>query len=206
MSRRKRKTRSWVADKKRDVYSRKARQAGYRSRAAYKLQEIDERDRLFARAGCVLDLGAAPGGWSQYARERLSGGTIVAVDLLPMEPIQGVTAVQGDFTDAGVQDRLLGLVSPREYDLVISDLAPNITGIADVDQANAARLAEQVIAFSARILAKNGGLLVKVFEGSEAERIRRLGREMFHQSAVRKPGASRDRSREFYLVLRRPRR
>lgn len=206
MGRRKRRTRSWIAGKKGDVYTRRARQAGYRSRAAYKLQQIDERDRLFPRANRVLDLGAAPGGWSQYARERLPGGAIVALDLLPMEPIEGVTVVQGDFTDPSVQERVLALMTPDEYDLVISDLAPNITGIADVDQANAARLVEQVMAFSARILANNGGLVVKAFEGSEAAGIRGLGEKTFHQCAVRKPGASRDKSREFYLVLRRPRR
>lgn len=206
MSRKKSRNRNWLADKQRDVYSRRARQAGYRSRAAYKLQQIDERDRLFDRAARVLDLGAAPGGWSQYARARLSGGTLVALDLLPIEPVDGVTIVQGDFTDVSVQKRVLALVSPHAYDLVMSDLAPNITGIADVDQANAARLAEQVMNFSAAILAKNGGLVVKIFEGSEAARIRRLGEQLFHQCAVRKPGASRDRSREFYLALRRPRR
>jgi len=206
MARKKRRTRNWVADKKRDVYTRRARQAGYRSRAAYKLQQIDERDRLFARADCVLDLGAAPGGWSQYARQRLSGGEIVAVDLLPMEPIDGVTGVQGDFTDASVQEHVLALVAPRAYDLVLSDMAPNITGIPDADQARAAGLVEQVMAFSARILRENGVLVVKVFEGGEAEGLRRLARDSFHGCTVRKPEASRDRSREFYLVLRRPRR
>ncbi len=206
MNRRKRRTRSWVADKERDVYTREARRAGYRSRAAYKLQQLDERDRLFSRARRVLDLGAAPGGWSQYARERLPGGTLVALDLLPVEPIDGATIIQGDFTEAAVQAHVLALVSPHAYDLVLSDMAPNITGIADVDQANAAHLVEQVMEFSARILAKNGGLVVKAFEGSEAAGIRRLGEQRFHQCAVRKPGASRDRSREFFLVLKRPRR
>lgn len=205
MGRRKRKTRNWVAGQQRDAYARQARQAGYRSRAAYKLQQIDERDRLLARARCVLDLGAAPGGWSQYARQRLTGGTVVALDLLAMEPIEGVNYLQGDFTDAGVQERLLDLISPHAYDLVLSDMAPNITGIADVDQANATLLARSVMTFSARILAKNGGLVVKLFEGDEAAGIRRLGEQLFHQCVVRKPGASRDRSREHYLVLRRPR-
>jgi len=205
MGRRKRRTRGWVADKKRDVYTRRARDAGYRSRAVYKLQQIDERDRLFARASRVLDLGAAPGGWSQYARERLkAGGVVVALDLLPMEPIDGVTFVQGDFTDAGVQRRLQDRAAPGAYDLVLSDLAPNITGISDVDQANAAALVEQVLDFSARILAPNGGLVVKAFEGGEAAELRRLAGERFRHCAVRKPQASKDRSREFYLVLRRP--
>lgn len=205
MGRRKRKTRSWAADRQRDVYTRRARQAGYRSRAAYKLRQLDERDRLFARARRVLDLGAAPGGWSQYARERLEGGSVVALDLLPMTPVEGVTFVQGDFTDETVRDRLMALISPHVYNLVISDMAPNITGIADVDQANAAALAERVVTFAARIMAKNGVLVVKVFEGGEAARVRRLGEAAFRQCTVRKPDASRDESREFYLVLRRPR-
>lgn len=206
MAGKKRRTRNWVANKKRDVYTRRARQAGYRSRAAYKLQQIDERDRLFARADCVLDLGAAPGGWSQYARQRMTGGDIVAVDLLPMEPIDGVTVVQGDFTDAPVQEHALSLIAPRAYDLVLSDMAPNITGIPDADQARAAGLVEQVMAFSARILRESGVLVVKVFEGGEAAGLRRLAQDTFHGCTVRKPEASRDRSREFYLVLRRPRR
>ncbi|HSH42955.1 MAG TPA: RlmE family RNA methyltransferase [Arenicellales bacterium] len=203
MGRKKRSTRNWVAGKRRDVYTRQARSAGYRSRAAYKLQQIDERDHLFRRVNRVLDLGAAPGGWSQYARERLSGGTIVALDLLSMKPIDGVTVLQGDFTDAAARERVADLVSPHAYDLVMSDMAPNITGIADVDQANAASLAEQAIEFAARVLAENGALVLKVFAGSEADRVRRLAQSVFRQCAVRKPGASRDQSREFYLVLRR---
>lgn len=202
MARRKSKTRRWVADKQRDPYARAARAAGYRSRAAFKLQQMDEQDRLFARARRVLDLGAAPGGWSQYARDSLADGTVVAVDLLPMAPIDGVTFVQGDFTDAAVQQRILALAAPDAYDLVISDMAPNITGIADVDQANAAGLAEEVINFSGRMLAKNGILLVKLFEGSETARIRGVAESKFQRATVRKPRASRDRSREIYLLLR----
>lgn len=205
MSRRKRRTRNWIADKERDPYTRRARAAGYRSRAVFKLQEIDERDHLFRGTSRVLDLGSAPGGWSQYARDRSPRGAVVAVDLLPMAPVAGVTVVQGDFTAETVQHRLMELVSPDSYDLVISDMAPNISGIADVDQANAAELAERAIRFSAEILGKEGVALVKVFEGGEALRIRRLGEALFWRSAVRKPQASRDRSREIYLLLRRPR-
>ena len=201
---RKRKTRSWLANKKRDPYTRRAREAGYRSRAVYKLQQIDEQDRLFAGATRVLDLGSAPGGWSQYARERVMGGSIVAIDILPMPPIEGVAFVQGDFRHEAVQKRLMELASPHTYDLVISDMAPNITGIADVDQANAAELAEGAITLSARILAKNGALVVKLFEGSEAAQIRNLGTSRFRRCVVRKPQASRGKSREIYLLLRGP--
>ncbi|MGA8258596.1 MAG: RlmE family RNA methyltransferase [Arenicellales bacterium] len=200
----KRKTRSWLADRSRDPYTRRAREAGYRSRAVYKLQQIDERDRLFVGVNRVLDLGCAPGGWSQYARERITGGRVVAVDILPMPAIEGVAFVQGDFREEAVQRRLLEPVSPQPYDLVISDMAPNITGIADVDQANAAELAEGAIALSVRILAKNGALLVKLFEGSEAARIRSLGISLFRRCVVRKPQASRGKSREIYLLLRGP--
>lgn len=206
MGARKRRTRNWVAGKQRDVYGRQARQAGYRSRAVYKLAQIDQRDRLFAKASRVLDLGAAPGGWSQLARERLAGGgTLVALDLLPMAPLDGVCCVQGDFTDPGVQAQLLAQISPYHYDLVISDLAPNITGIASADQARAAQLVSGVMTFAARILAPQGALVVKAFEGEEAATLRALGERLFRRSAVRKPQASRDRSREFYLVLRGPR-
>jgi len=206
MSRRKRGTRKWVAEKSRDPYTRQARQAGYRSRAVYKLEQIDRQDKLLRGARRVLDLGAAPGGWTQYARRQVSGGLVVALDLLPVARIEGVTVIQGDFTDPGIQARLLELVAPDGYDLVISDMAPNISGIADVDQARGAALAECVITFSSRILAYNGKLLVKLFEGSEAARIRALGQSLFHRAAVRKPGASRDKSREFYMLLERPRR
>lgn len=206
MARRKRGTRRWVDEKKRDPYARQARQSGYRSRSAYKLEQVDHQDGLLRGARRVLDVGAAPGGWSQYAKRRMAGGSVVAVDLLPVAPIEGVTIIQGDFTDPEVQARLLEVVEPDSYDLVISDMAPNITGIADVDQARGAELAEAVITFSARILAAKGGLLVKVFEGSEAARIRTYGQSMFQRSVVRKPDASRDKSREFYLVLQRPRR
>lgn len=206
MARRKRSTRKWVDEKKRDPYARQARQSGYRSRSVYKLEQIDRQDGLLRGAQRVLDVGAAPGGWSQYARSRVSGGPIVALDLLPVAAIDGVTIMQGDFTDPTVQGRALELIEPHGYDLVISDMAPNITGIADVDQARSAELAEQVITFSARALADKGKLLVKVFEGSEAARIRTLGQSLFHRSVVRKPDASKDKSREFYLVLQRPRR
>lgn len=206
MARRKRGTRKWVDEKKRDPYARQARQSGYRSRSAYKLEQIDRQDGLLRGARRVLDVGAAPGGWSQYAKRRITGGSVVAVDLLAMTPIEGVTIIQGDFTDSAVQARLLEAVEPGSYDLVISDMAPNITGIVDVDQARGAELAEQVINFSARILADKGRLLVKVFEGSEAARIRTLGQSLFQRSVVRKPDASKDKSREFYLVLQQPRR
>lgn len=205
MANRKRKARNWARDKQRDVYTRRARDAGYRSRSAYKLQEIDEQDRLFKGVRRVLDLGAAPGGWSQYARSRCPGGKLVAVDLLPMDPIDGVVFVQGDFNDPEVRKRLEAEAAPESYDLVICDMAPNITGIPDVDQANVAGLVEQAITFSARILAKNGKLLVKLFEGREAAAVRRLGGSLFQHAAVRKPGASRSKSREIYLVLRQPR-
>lgn len=205
MAGRKRKTRNWAREKQRDVYTRRAREAGYRSRAAYKLQQIDERDRLLKGVGNVLDLGSAPGGWSQYVRARLPRGTVVAVDLLPMDAIEGVTFIEGDFTDWGIQERLSAAAGPDGFDLVISDMAPNITGINDVDQANSADLVEKAITFSSRVLAKNGKLVVKLFEGSEAAGIRRLGERLFRHCAVRKPGASRGKSREVYLLLRQPR-
>lgn len=206
MANRKRKARKWARDKQEDVYTRRAREAGYRSRAVYKLQQIDAQDHLFRNTRRILDLGAAPGGWSQYARSRCPGGVVVAVDLLPMDPVDDVHFIQGDFTDPGIQKRLEEAVSPGVYDLAISDMAPNITGLPDIDQARTAALVEEAITFSSRILAKNGKLLVKVFEGSEAAGLRRLGGSLFRECTVRKPGASRSKSREIYLLLSRPRR
>lgn len=204
MANRKRKARGWSRDQQRDVYTRRAREAGYRSRAAYKLEQIDQQDRLFKGVRRILELGAAPGGWSQYARARCAGASIIAVDLLTMKPVDGVSFIQGDFTDPEVQRGLSDAIEPYKYDLVISDMAPNITGIADVDQANIAGIVEKTIDFSAGILAKNGKLLVKLFEGSEAARLRQLAESRFRECVVRKPGASRNKSREIYLLMRYP--
>ncbi len=197
----KRRTKRWLSAHRQDAFVRRAAQEGYRSRAAYKLMEIDRRDRLLRPGMTVVDLGAAPGGWSQYAASRVGDrGIVVAVDCIAMAPPPGVRFVHGDFTESGVQSQVKTVLEGRPVDLVISDLAPNITGVAAVDQARTATLLTAALAFAESILKREGTLLVKMFEGSESNRIRAECDRRFRRCAVRKPSASRARSREFYLL------
>jgi 23S rRNA (uridine2552-2'-O)-methyltransferase len=195
-------TRRWLQRHVADPYVRQAQAQGYRSRASFKLLEIDQRDRLLRAGAVVVDLGAAPGGWSQVAAERVGPqGRVVAVDLLEMAPLAGVEFIRGDFDDPAVLAQLLALV-PGGADLVMSDMAPNITGVRDVDQPAALYLAELALDFAARVLKPNGALLVKCFEGAGSQELRALFGRRFGQVLVRKPDASRDRSREHYLIGR----
>lgn len=195
-------TRRWLQRHVSDPYVRQAQAQGYRSRASFKLIEIDQRDRLLRAGAVVVDLGAAPGGWSQVAAERVGPhGRVVAVDLLDMAPLAGVEFIRGDFGDQAVLDRLLALV-PGGADLVISDMAPNLTGVRDVDQPAALYLVELALDFAARVLKPHGALLVKCFEGAGSQELRTLFGRRFGQVLVRKPDASRDRSREHYLIGR----
>jgi len=180
---------------------RRAQKEGYRSRAAYKLMEIDRRDRLLRPGATVVDLGAAPGGWSQYARRRVgAAGRVLAVDLLPVGDIEGVDILQGDFTDPGVVGEIRARIGGRRADLVMSDMAPNMSGVAAVDQARSAGLAEQVLAVLPGLLAPGGAALVKVFQGPDFDSIRRAMLNLFERVVVRKPGASRSRSAEVYFL------
>lgn len=203
MVRRKQKTKRWLSQHSRDPYVRRAGSEGYRSRAAYKLQQIDEKERLIRPGQTIVELGAAPGGWTQYIARRQQGkGTLVAVDLLDMAPVSGTAYIQGDFTDAAVRERIAEAVAGSPVDLVISDLAPNLTGVAVRDQAQAGALWIAVLEFATQVLAPGGNLLLKLFTGEEAEAIVRQCRSQFSSSVVRKPDASRSRSREFYLLNR----
>ncbi|MCC7325335.1 MAG: RlmE family RNA methyltransferase [Burkholderiales bacterium] len=192
---------AWMHEHVNDPYVREAQRRGYRSRAAFKLIEIAQRDRLLRSGMTVVDLGAAPGSWSQVLRERLgSGARIVAVDLLPMEPISGVTLVQGDFGDdaglAAIERALQGAL----VDLVISDMAPNLSGIDAVDQARSVRLAELALEFAISHLRPGGDLLVKVFQGAGLPELQRSIGAHFTNVYLRKPRSSRDRSRETFVV------
>jgi 23S rRNA (uridine2552-2'-O)-methyltransferase len=201
--RRQAKTRAWHHRHVHDPYVRQAAEQGYRSRAAFKLMEIDDRDHLLRPGVTVVDLGCAPGGWCQVVAQRLKGqGRIVGVDLLPMDGLAGVEFVQGDFTEASTLDRIQAALGGRPVDLVISDMAPNITGVAVADQARAYALAERALDFACRSLQPKGVFLVKVFQGSGFEDYVRALRGRFRSVQVRKPGASRDRSREVYLLAR----
>lgn len=184
-----------------DDFVKRAQRDGYRARAAYKLMEIDDRDRLIKPGMVVIDLGAAPGSWSQVVTQRLKGqGKVIALDLLDMQPIPGVDFLQGDFREDRVLAELENRLGGKPVDLVISDMAPNISGISSTDQARMAHLAELALEFSLQWLKPGGHLLVKVFAGSGMEEIVKAMRQGFEQVMTRKPRASRDRSSEVYLL------
>jgi 23S rRNA (uridine2552-2'-O)-methyltransferase len=199
-------SRSWMQRHVADPFVRRARAEGYRSRAAFKLLEIAARDRLFAAGQVVVDLGAAPGGWSQVVAEHTGpGGRVVAIDLLDMAPLPGVTFVRGDFTAETVRRELERVLGGRPVDLVLSDLSPNLSGVAATDSARSIALAEDAVEFAAAHLRRDGALLVKTFQGAGFPALLRLVRERFAQVASRKPEASRARSSEMYLLARGPR-
>jgi len=197
-------SKAWLRRHVTDTYVRQAKVAGYRSRAAYKLLEIDHNDRLLRPGTTVLDLGAAPGGWSQVAAHKAGpGGRVVAIDLLQIAPISGVTVLQGDVrepqTRAAARAALGGAA-----DLVLSDLSPNMSGIPDVDQARGAELARLALELARDVLKPSGALLVKVFQGEAFGEVLGEIRRAFQTVSVRKPGASRGESRETFLLARVP--
>lgn len=193
----------WLKEHFDDPYVKQAQVAGYRSRAVFKLKEIDEKDHLLRRGMAVVDLGAAPGGWCQYARERLSpGDKIIALDILEMDPLPGVTVIQGDFTEQAVLEQLLAVLDGQQVDLVLSDMAPNISGMKAVDQPRAMYLAELALDFCQRALAPGGDFLVKMFQGEGSDAYIKVLRQRFERVVIRKPKASRPRSREVYVLAR----
>lgn len=183
-----------------DHYVRRAKAEGWRSRAAFKLMEIAGKDGLLRPGMLVVDLGAAPGGWSQVAAERVGGGRVLALDLLEMAPVAGVEFIRGDFREDAVLRELTLRLAGRPVDLVISDMAPNISGIVATDQARAAHLAELALAFAAEHLKPGGNFLVKAFQGEGFDVFRKAMVEVFGKVVVRKPKSSRDRSNEVYLL------
>jgi 23S rRNA (uridine2552-2'-O)-methyltransferase len=200
---------AWLADHMNDPYVKLAQREGYRSRAAYKLKEIDETLRLVRPGQVVVDLGASPGAWSQYLRRRFApqgaaagalNGTIVALDLLDFEPIEGVTFLQGDFRDDEVLRRLEGALGGRPVDLVVSDMAPNLSGIPSADAARMAHLVELAVEFAAAHLRPDGALVAKVFHGSGYSQLVELFKHRFRTVKPVKPKASRDKSAETFLV------
>lgn len=186
-----------------DAYVQRAQRDGYRSRSAYKLLEINERDKLLAPGKVVVDLGAAPGGWSQVAGARVGpGGKVFAIDLVPMEPLAHVNFFQGDFNDLDTQARLRRELPHGGIDLVICDMAPNMSGIPSADQARVFNLAEAALEFAQQVLKPDGALLVKVFQGADFEAFRQALFITFLKVAPRKPKASREESRELYLLAK----
>jgi len=184
-----------------DPFVQMAQKEGYRSRAAFKLLEIDAKDRLFKPGMVVVDLGATPGGWSQVAAAKVGrGGKVIALDLLDLDPLTGVDFIRGDFRDDSVVKRLQDSLSGKPVGLVISDMAPNISGVASADQARAMELAELAMEFALEHLKPEGSFLVKVFQGAGFESFYKLMRSRFARVVSRKPKASRDRSSEVYLL------
>ena len=193
----------WIAEHEADHYVQEARRLGYRSRAIFKLKEIQERDHLLKPGMTVVDLGAAPGGWSQFARPLLGPkGRLVALDILPMEPLPRVEFICGDFREDDVLQQLEALIGERAVDLVISDMSPNITGIEVADQATGVYLSELALDFACKHLKPGGSLLVKMFQGLGFEGYLKDLRGRFDIVHIRKPKASRPRSPEVYLLAR----
>ena len=205
----KRVNKAWLNDHVNDPYVKMAQKEGYRARAAYKLKEIDETLGLVKPGQLVVDLGSAPGAWSQYLRRRMApqgaavgelDGTLIALDILPMEPVEGVTFLQGDFREDEVLARLHEAVAGRPADLVVSDMAPNLSGIESADAARIAHLVELAVEFSVAHLRPEGALVVKIFHGSGYSQLVKLFKETFRVVKPIKPKASRDRSSETFLV------
>jgi 23S rRNA (uridine2552-2'-O)-methyltransferase len=191
----------WMKEHVADRYVKRAKAEGRRSRAAYKLDEIAQRDRLLKPGSIVVDLGAAPGGWSQVAAERAGPrGRVIALDLLEMPALPGVTFIRGDFHDSSAVEQLEHALGGEKADLVLSDMAPNLSGIASSDQARALELAELALDFALKHLKPQGNFLVKTFQGAGFEAFLRALRGRFAAVAVRKPEASRSRSSEVYLL------
>ncbi len=198
-----RSSKRWLQEHHSDAWVQKARKEGYRSRAAYKLLEIDKRDRLLHPGQVVVELGAAPGGWSQVAAQRVGRkGCVIALDRLPMDPLTGVSVITGDIDDDKSIAEIMGILEGRPVDLVISDMAPNISGMDAVDQPRSVYLAELALDFALKVLRPGGDILIKIFQGAGMEAFRDELRRSFRKVTIRKPDASRARSREVYLLAR----
>jgi len=193
----------WLSEHVNDPYVKQAQQLGYRSRAAFKLLEINERDRILRSGAMVVDLGSTPGGWSQIAIKQVGAkGRVIATDILDMEPLAGVEFIQGDFREDDVFRRLLDCIGPSGADLVISDMAPNISGMGALDQPRVMYLVELAVDLAQNVLAENGDLLMKVFQGEGFDGLVKDLRKAYRKVLIRKPKASRPRSREVYVLAR----
>ena len=194
-------SRRWLQEHFNDPYVKESQKDGYRSRASYKLLEIQQKDRLFKPGMVVMDLGAAPGGWSQVVAPLVGEqGLVIASDVLPMDSLAGVEFIQGDFTEAEVFNQLLAALNGRSVDVVISDMAPNMSGIADVDQPKSIYLVELALDMVRQVLKPGGSFVCKVFHGEGFDQWMKDCKRQFAQVSARKPDASRSRSREVYVV------
>lgn len=194
-------SRAWLKEHFDDEFVKQSQQDGYRSRAVYKLKEIDEKDKLIKPGMTVIDLGSAPGGWSQYIARKLNGQCrIIALDILPMEPLEHVEFIQGDFLEEAVLQQLMATLGDSNPDLVISDMAPNMSGMHAVDIPRAMYMVELALELARQVLKPGGSLLVKLFQGEGSDAYLKMLRESFDRVVIRKPRASRSRSREVYVL------
>ena len=201
MAKKRSSSKAWLKEHRDDPYVQRAQREGYRSRACYKLLELQEKDRLIRPGMTVLDLGSAPGGWSQVAVERVGHrGRVIASDILPMDNLAGVEFVLGDFTEDTVFEQILAVIGEAPVDIVISDMAPNMSGLNAVDQPRSMYLVELALDMACRVLTPGGAFVAKVFHGEGFEELLREARQHFDKVLTRKPKASRPRSREVYLV------
>ncbi|CAI8172518.1 MAG: Ribosomal RNA large subunit methyltransferase E [Cellvibrionales bacterium UBA7375] len=197
------KNRTWIKQHVKDPYVVQSQRDGYRSRASYKLLEIIEKARLIKPGMTVVDLGSAPGGWSQVAAKKVGHqGSVVAVDILPMNPVAGVDFIQGDFTEEEILAELLKTIGNKPVDLVISDMAPNLTGMKAVDQPAVVYLAELAVDLAQQVLTVDGIFIAKLFQGEGFDEFVRTTRKVFNVVSLKKPDASRSKSREVYLVAK----
>lgn len=193
----------WLHEHFDDVYVKKAQAEGYRSRAVYKLKEIDEKESLIKPGMTVVDLGAAPGGWTQYASQKMQGkGRLIALDILPMDSLADVDVIQGDFREEEVFEKLISLIPERGLDLLLSDMAPNMSGNSAIDNPRAMYLVELAFEFAHKMLKPGGVMLVKVFHGAGFDELVKHARLSFGKVVIRKPAASRARSKETYLLAK----
>ena len=193
----------WLKEHFDDEYVLRAQQQGYRSRAAYKLLEIQEKDQILKKGMVVIDLGAAPGGWSQIAADWVGDkGKVIALDILPMDPLPEVTVLEGDFQEEAVLHALMQEIAGQPVDLVMSDMAPNMSGVRSVDQPRSMYLVELTLELAKTVLKPGGDMLLKLFQGEGSDEFIRLCRQHFAKVIIRKPDASRGRSREVYLLAR----
>lgn len=196
-------SRRWLDAHVNDPYVKQAQKDGYRSRASYKLLELNEKDRLIRPGMLVMDLGSAPGGWSQVAANLVGlNGHVLATDILPMDALANVTFIQGDFTEEAVFNQILDTLADKRPDLIISDMAPNISGIHVADQASSMYLVELALDMAQKVLKPKGNFVAKVFQGSGSDEFLKMLRASFEKVVIRKPAASRSHSREVYVVAK----
>ena len=203
MAKKKSSSHAWLKEHRDDLYVQRAQREGYRSRACYKLLELQEKDRLIRPGATVVDLGSAPGGWSQVAAELVGhNGRVIASDILTMDSLAGVEFIKGDFTEDAVFDQIVSALGENPVDIVVSDMAPNMSGMSAVDQPRSMYLVELALDMSRRVLSPGGAFVTKIFQGEGFDELLRDARSSFSQVLTRKPQASRPRSREVYLVAK----